>query len=297
MRCYLVVEYHYDLSALHQALLDANVEAVTPGRAFQAPPADPAGYWLPEVDFVLAVFPERSHWETPSALLLDLGVAIGKGIPVLLIAEPQRKIDASLAPLPLATISLHNQAGLTARITQFISQIDSSRRPVGEDAPRVDHRVLDAVDLDLEALRDQPQNPAQSAYRFEEIALRLLRAAGAEVEEGQNRDHGYDAAGWVPGTETLFPDPLLFEFKLLRQPRVESRTLAQLAGYVAQRGAAFGVMICFSTTPATVKWPDNQWPTVIAFEITDLVQQLRTQTLAALLRNRRNVAVHGGPLG
>lgn len=297
VRCYLVVEYRCDLSALHGALQEANVEVVTPEQAFQTPPVDAIGYWLPEVDFVLAVFPARSDWETPSALLLDIGVAIGKRIPVLLIAEPPRKVDTALAPLPLAKISLNNQPALNTRVKQFISSIDDSLRPVGEDAPRVDLRVLDAVSLDLEALRDQLFSPAQSGYRrFEEIALRLLRAGGADVEQGRNQDFGYDAAGWVPGTETLFPDPLLFEFKLLREPRVPQAALAQLSGYAARRGAGFGVMICFSISPAPVKWPDNTWPMVIAFEITDLVQQLRTQTLAAVLRNRRNVAVHGGPV-
>lgn len=295
MRCYLVVEYQYDLSALHRALHEANVETVIPERAFQTPPEDATGYWLPEVDFVLAVFPERSSWETPPALLLDIGVAIGKGIPVLLIAEPPRRVDASLAPLPLAAISLHNQAALTEQITRFISSIESSHRPVGEDAPRVDHRVLDAISLDLEALRDSPLDSGQSGYRFEEIALRLLRAAGAEVERG-NLDFGHDAAGWVPGTETLFSDPLLFQFKLLQEPRVPPATLAKLADYVARRGAGFGVMICFSTSPATIKWPENTSPSVIAFEIMDLLRQLRTQTLAAVLRNRRNAAVHGGPV-
>lgn len=297
MRCYVVVEYQHDLSALHRALQEANVEAVTPERAFQGPPADATGYWLPEVDFVLAVFPERSNWETPSALLLDIGVAIGKGIPVLLIAESPRKVDASLAPLPLATISLHNQTALTERITQFISSIESSRRPVVEDAPKVDHRVLDAISRDLEALRDRTLDSGQRGYRFEQIALRLLRAAGAEVEEGRNRDYEYDAAGWVPGTETLFSDPLLFEFKLFQEPRVHPAVLAQVADRVARRGASFGVIICFSTGPGIINWPDSAWPTVTAFDINDLLQQLRTQTLAAMLRNRRNVAVHGGPVG
>ncbi|WP_177227145.1 hypothetical protein [Nonomuraea pusilla] len=270
------------------------MEVVTPERALQAPPADATGYWLPDVDFVVAVFPARSGWETPSALFLDIGVAIGKHIPVLLIAEPPRKVDSSLAPLPLARVSLTNQPTLAARIKQFISVISNDFRPVGEDPPRVDHHMLDAISRDLEVLREQQLVSDQSAYLFEEIALRLLRAGGADVEAGNKQDMGYDAAGWVRGTETIFPDPLLFEFKLLREPRVAQQILAELAGKIAKRGASFGVIICFSIDPGPVRWPDSPWPLLIGFEITDLIQLLRGQTLAAVLRNRRNAIVHGG---
>ena len=292
VRCYLVVEYRCDLSALHEALSDANVEVTTPGHAFQMPPADATGYWLPDVDFVLAVFPARPDWETPPALLLDIGVAIGKGVPVLIIAEPPRKVDAALAPLPLARVSLGHKSALSARIDQFANAIVGGSRPVGDDVPAVDHRILDSVTLDLEVLRDQPFTP-QTSRQFSEIAMRLLRACGAEVEESRV-DGGYDAAGWVPGTETLFPEPLFFEFRLLRQAEVPRQKLDQLAGIAARRGGGFGVLIAFTLDSRPVPWPESAWPMVLTFEMTELIHELRQQSLAAVLRNRRNAVVHGG---
>lgn len=292
MRCYLVVEYDCDLSALHEALREANVEVVTPDNAFQAAPADVIGYWLPDVDFVLAVFPARSEWETPAALLLDIGVAIGRGVPVLVVAEPPRKVDAALAPLPLAKVPLGHRTALSARVNQFVNSIHGGPRPVGDDVPVLDHRILDSVTLDLEALKEQPFEP-RTSWQFAEIAMRLLRACGAELEESR-LDGGFDAAGWVPGTETLFPDPLLFEFRLLRRAEVPRQKLDQLAGIAARRGAGFGVLIAFSHDSEPVPWPDTTWPMILTFEINDLIQELRHQSLAAVLRNRRNAAMHGG---
>lgn len=292
VRCYLVVEYHVDLSALHEVLRDANVEVVTPDHAFQTPPSDAIGYWLPDVDFVVAVFPARSEWETPPALLLDVGVAIGRGTPVLVIAEPPRKVDAALAPLPVAKVPLGHRAALAARLNQFMSSVRSGSRPVGDDVPAVDHRILDAVTLELEALRAQPFDQ-RTARQFSEIAMRLLRACGAELEESR-RDGGYDAAGWVPGTETLFPDPLFFEFRLLRRAEVPRTKMDELAGIAARRGAGFGVLIGFSHDSEPVPWPDTTWPMILTFEIAELIQALRHRSLAAVLRNRRNAAVHGG---
>ncbi|WP_370345213.1 hypothetical protein [Catenulispora sp. MAP5-51] len=292
MRCYLVVEYRCDLSALHDALSDANVEVITPDHAFHMPPSDATGYWLPDVDFVLVVFPARPDWETPPALLLDVGVAIGKGVPVLVIAEPPRKLDAALAPLPLARVPLGHKTALSTRINQFASAIFGGSRPVGDDAPAVDHRILDSVTLDLEVLREQPFDARRAAHQFSEIAMRLLRACGAEIEESRV-DGGFDAAGWVPGTETLFPEPLFFEFRLLRRAEVPREKLDQLAGIAARRGGGFGVLIAFPLDSRPVPWPENTWPMVLTFEMTELINELRQQSLATVLRNRRNAVVHG----
>lgn len=294
MRCYLVVEYRCDLSALHEALRETNVEVVTPGRAFQGTPGDSTGYWLPDVDFVLAVFPARSEWETPAALLLDVGIAIGKGVPILIVAEPPRRLDAALAPLPLVRVPLGQKAALAARVSQFVNAIHGGVRPVGDDAPAVDHRLLDELTHDLEALREQPFDASQSPLQFEEITMRLLRACGAELEKSRP-DLGYrhDAAGWVPGTETVFPEPLFFEFRLLRRAEVPRQKLDELAGIAARHGGGFGVLICFSLDSEPIPWPEAIWPMVLAFEITDLIRQLRDRPLAAVLRNQRNAAVHG----
>lgn len=294
MRCYLVSEYPCDLTTLREALHTANIEPVGPDFAFQRVSANMVHYWFPEVDFVLVVFPVRSDLETPPALLLDIGVAIGKNVPVLLIAEPSRKIYTALAPLPLVNISLNNGPALSERIKQFANSIGGQIRPVGEDAPTIDPRVLDAFRIELDALHDLPIRPAESEYRFMEIALRLLRAGGADLEVS-NRDYGSDAAGWIPGTEDFFRDPILFEFKLVRQPRVAKAVLDQLSALTSRHGAALAVVIYFSPNREQIKWPESISPTIIAFEINELVQQLRDRSLAAVLRTRRNVVVHGGP--
>lgn len=126
--------------------------------------------------------------------------------------------------------------------------------------------------------------------------MRLLRACGAEVEESRV-DGGYDAAGWVPGTETLFPEPLFFEFRLLRRAEVPRQKLDQLAGIVARRGGGFGVLIAFPLDSERMPRPESTWPMVLTFEITELINELRHQSVAAVLRNRRNAAVHGSGTG
>jgi len=118
-----------------------------------------------------------------------------------------------------------------------------------------------------------------------------LLLLGAELEESRLVG-GDDAAGWVPGTETLFPEPLFFEFRLLRRAEVPRQKLDQLAGIAARRGAGFGVLVYFPLDSEPVRWPDTTWPMILTFEINDLIQELRHQSLAAVLRNRRNAAVH-----
>jgi hypothetical protein len=141
VRCYLVVEHHADLTPLRDVLAELGVDVVTPGQAFKAPSDSDLSRWVPEVDFVLAVFPEGAGWETPPALYLDIGVAIGSRLPVLIVADPSRRIDATLSPLVAVRAALGNRGALRSRIGQFLRIIGTGR--AGETQAALDAKNLD----------------------------------------------------------------------------------------------------------------------------------------------------------
>jgi hypothetical protein len=108
VRCYLIAEPPTDLSAVRAVLSDLDVEVVEPARAFDSASQVGRG-WLPDVDFVCALFSAEHGWETPASVYLEIGEAVGAGIPVLLVAEPPRRLDAALFPLPVVRVPVTNK--------------------------------------------------------------------------------------------------------------------------------------------------------------------------------------------
>lgn len=273
------------------------MEVVEPAHAFDAA-TRPGRGWLPEVDFLCVLFPAEAGWETPVSVLLEIGQAVGAGMPVLLVAEPPRRLDPALFSLSVARVPLNGKVALSVQLGRFLQSMHHPGS-VAMAAPVqvVDAAELDAISLELRSLRQTEGTGGGAAQvvarRLEETALRLLRAAGAEAEEAR-RDDGGDIAAWVPGTERFIPGPILVEVKLVRDQYIDRNSLNQLQLYALTRDAPWSLLLYYSWDPNRVVRlpPGEDWPTVMVFNIEDLVSELRRQPLAQILNNERNQLVH-----
>ncbi|MEU5554295.1 hypothetical protein ABZ738_31440 [Micromonospora sp. NPDC047793] len=280
-------------------LSDLDVEVVEPARAFDSTSQAGRG-WLPDVDFVCAIFPAEDGWETPAAMYLEIGQAVGADLPILLVAEPPRRLDPALFSLPVARVSATNKAALASQINLFLRSVG---RPSASMATsrHVDAAELSFIREELAGLREAFSltgggGTAQaSGMRLEQIALRLLRAAGAEAQETTGTDGIGDIAAWVPGTEKFIPGPLLVEVKIVRRPQIDRAVLDQLQLYALTRDAQWSILLYYRRDrDLKVQVPKGgTWPMVMVFDIEELASNLRQQTLAQVLNNERNSLVHG----
>ena len=283
-----------DLSILRTVLADLGVEAIEADRAFDRVP--PTG-WLPAVDFVCAVFSADAGWETPPVVYLEIGQAVGAAVPVLLIAEPRRRLDAALLPLRAVQVALANRVALSGQIALFLQSV-GHRPTLPAPASAVDSQELASALDELLGLRSADVQWQTVPRRLEEIALRLLRAAGADAEPTTGTEGIGDFAAWVPGTERFIPGPLLVEIKALRKPHIERATLDQLQLSAHTRDAQWSLLLYYKQDRDWhVRIPrDGTWPMVMVFDIEDLASHLRQRSLAEILNNTRNAIVHGiGP--
>jgi len=298
VRCYLIAEGPTDLSAVRAALSERGVEPVEPARAFDGPVLGGRG-WLPDVDFLCAIFPADHGWETPPAVYLEIGQAVGAGMPVLLIVEPSRRLDPSLSPLPAIRVPVVGTV-LASHIGLFLQSIGRPSTGVEPSRP-ADSAELSAVHDELRALRDtvtlggSGEARRTTGRRIEELALRLFRAAGAEAADATGADGNGDIAAWVPGTEQFIPGPLLVELKIVRDSILNRAILDQLQHYALTRGAQWSVLLYYRwDLRRKVRLPSGgTWPTVMVFDIEELARDLRHRTLAQILNNERNAIVHG----
>ena len=299
MRCYLVGEPIANLAGLRDALSRLDVTVVEAGAAFDSAPSTGSG-WIPTVDFLCAVFSSETGWETPVSIYLEIGQALGAGLPVLVIAEPPRKLDPALSPLRVVRVPISNQVALTSHVRRFL---DSIGRGETTEAPpsNVERQRLASVRHDLADFRRELRTldaTSQVGHRLEQIAVRLFEAAGAELQPARQHNDSADFAVWIPGTEKFLSGPLLVEVKLLRTPRVEYRTLRQLQELALRRGSPLSLLLYFKVArDRPVQWPDHAARAgVIALDIEDLTQRLEEQNLAQIVKNERNALIHGvGP--
>jgi hypothetical protein len=302
VRCYLIAEPPADLSAVRTVLSDLDIEVIEPGRAFDTA-SDTSRGWIPDVDFVCAIFSAELRWETPASLFLEIGQAIGAGVPVVLVAEPPRRLDAALFPLPIVRIPVTNKPALATHLRLFLQSVG---QPLAAMAPprAPNPAELGVIRNELIELRSHAAHTVNGesaqwiGQRIEEIALRLFRAAGADAQETTHTDGIGDFAAWVPGTERFIPGPLLVELKMVRHSQIDRAVLDQLQLYAMTRDAPWSVLLYYRLdAERIVRLPKGgAWPTVMVFDIEELALNLREQTLAQILNNERNAIVHGvGP--
>jgi hypothetical protein len=240
-------------------------------------------------DFAVAVLPatgpEGTMVTTPSAVYLEAGIALGRGLPLIVLTE---NADANLPGIgDLASdvwtvAGVKDEASVRLHLSLF-SKVLATRRPgIGTD-PR--------AASPLPVLAVPASEPiGVRARRLEELVLFLLEAAGAMVEEpdSSGRDGGVDAAVLVPGAERAL-GPVLIEVKALRGHGL-STAMRQLATFVIERGASLGLVV--------YDGPHQEQPLlsglpVLGMQVDELRRQVESGTLGRTLIQARNSFVHG----
>jgi hypothetical protein len=285
-----------DLSAARRALSGLDVEVIEPDRVFDTATRTGRG-WLPQVDFLCVLFPAESGWESPASVFLEIGQAVGANMPVLLVAEPPRRLDAALFSLPVVRVPATSAIALTGQFKLFLESVGAPAI-AGTVPQTVDPEAassLSAIRQELSGLRlaDYASSASAFGHTLEVLALRLLRTAGAEAENARTDDGTGDIAAWVPGTEKFIPGPLVVEVKIVRDPIILRRTLNALQLYALTRDAPWSLLLYYKWDHnMKVHLPPGDWSAVMLFDIEELAARLEHTPLAQVLNNERNTLIH-----
>lgn len=295
MRCLLIAPLEANTDELIDVLAAHNAEterSFDVGAGVGLARAD-----LAQFDFALALLPD--HPGAPSAataaIYVEIGVVVGRGLPVLVFTAPDSPAPAALAGLTSVTASLDNVDALRLHIGLFLRTLASEPRTAAHRAQPVGDTLAAATRARLKHLR-RPDPDPRKPFDFEDIALDLLRGSGALVEQRSfaGGDTGVDAAAFVEGTEEQL-GTLVVQCKWSnRQPPLDSwiRSRDRLSDYVLQSPRAFGLFIYGIADASEVRIP----PTNLVFTVSidQLVADLADRSLPDLLIQARNRLVHQG---
>ena len=296
-QCLVIAPSFADLSALRTVLAELDITATTTTQLLAG--AQLATVPLDEYSFAVAVLPASGPGgtpaETPATILLEAGIALGRGIPLIVLAEdPDEDLPAlgGLASNVWTIGGAKDAASIRLHLTLFTKVLEITE-PTRNSVPR--HLAPPTVPQRT-STAETTGRPGESlqerARSLEREVLTLLQAGGAEVESEAVSSGGdrVDAAALIPGTEQIL-GPVLIEVKALRGQRGLSATVDQLTAFLVRSKAMLGLVVYDG--PHQTPRPARGFPIVAIMHIDELREHVRQGSLGSALIYARNAAIHG----
>ncbi|MEU6824798.1 hypothetical protein ABZ921_29565 [Streptomyces atriruber] len=258
--------------------------------------------WLTEdtadVDFLCAVL-DGTGRDEPPAIYLEIGVALGRELPVLIISEPNRRIPLAIAGLQRVEVDLGNTEAIAQHLHSFTSALDS-RTPFKRELSRglkPEKGMSVRLRAQLDALSLEPNNwgsnPAELAYEYERLVHDILSTAGAESSSSRT-DEGFDLAAWIDHASEILGGPILVQCKIAakidrKALQVAAEKFTRTLGF---RSVKFGIIVYHSLENPHRKTPLHTSYPVWAFSASELIDMAEQDSLSDTIITLRNELMH-----
>lgn len=291
MRCLLIAPLDVDTSGVRDALKELALKYVLSTRVGAG--ATLASTDLTAFDFAIAVlrYKRGGNRLTPgiTSVLVETGIALGAGLPVLIIGDQKSDIPAALSRLPVVATDLSDSQTLSLHLRLFskgLAAVEAHTQRQGHDYAALSATQVLEFRSQLESAR-----LAESGRGLLRLALNVLRSAGVQGERALQRFEVSDGAFYVPGHEQDL-GYVLVELKAGGRVTAKGLNAAQrkLQDAVLSRNGGLGLLIFDDPhqPPPTLQVT----PLVIALSFDQLLDELARRPLAEVLLEARNAAVH-----
>jgi hypothetical protein len=288
VRTLLIAPSGSELGVLRQVLEEAGLSPTSSldlGAGIALANAD-----LSPLQAAVVVLPLKRNRRGLQAVLLETGIAAGRGLPLLIIVSPDQSIPTALATIQVVKTDLTNREALSLHVGLFVKALRApANAPIEASSARrsapLSPEIADHFETRLASLIGSPLSSRE--FAIEQIVVDLLASAGANIEYG-GQDRGFDAAAFLPGEEERL-GLLVIEVKdrLDRASRIKAER--QLQSYVIDARAGLGLLLYLSST-STASTPTT--PLVLSMPIRELLSELRVLPLSRVLVRARNEAIH-----
>ncbi|GAA3033672.1 hypothetical protein Aglo01_41510 [Actinokineospora globicatena] len=144
----------------------------------------------------------------------------------------------------------------------------------------------------LERLHELDSGESRIQYQAYEIWVRdLLETAGADISTPTDKEErGFDLAAAVPSMPSYF-GPLIVEVKVVTSSRSLFDAALRLGDRVAKENISLGLLL-FDDAKVQVPLKIEAVPRVVYLGFRQLLDALRNNSLARVVMDTRNEAVH-----
>lgn len=289
--CFISAPAGADTSVLRTALDELSIRwfdvvSTRPGHSLR----DTLELAIARSDFVCAVIPANCELQNT---FFELGIALGKGRPLLLFVEKGVILPSTIQELQYALVESWAPEAIKLHLRAFLEHarlIPSSTRPRLKGLKKIDSR---------QALRELKSFEADAGvnYRgtaFENFVSNLFAKSGAIVSLHPPDDRGTDLALWIDELEPVISNPLLVETKW-GQINIGNLMAAetQLRSYLGKAPARVGLVVYYDILKRSYPPVVAEWPLVIRLSIEELIQLLAEGQFVSRIREWRNQVAHG----
>lgn len=248
------------------------------------------------VDFVIAfIGPERA---VPN-VILEIGIAVGMGRPVLLFAEQGAQIPFDLTGLTIRTVDPSNVESLIEEVDRFLESRTELQKlafsaPLAvEQAPK---RLRDVPPrAEIQRIRNISAHGASPAQLESELS-RLLSSIGWTVAEARPsvRNQVPDLAVWIDEVQKDIGNPLAIEVKSSLRPIDLESVLAQVSRYLSSVGARAGIVLYAGPTLALRDNLAQTSPPIFAFSLEEFANLIERNRFPDALKSSIAAAKRAG---
>lgn len=209
------------------------------------------------------------------AVVLEIGAALGQGLPVIIVAmnaSAAADLEPALRELPMVSV-IGNASAVGARLAETLRAAMEAEEQTSRSARRRERSERTAM-------------PSQDTD-FETKVAAILRERGARVvaePAGPELDKRADLAIWIDGLSHPSFNPILVETKVQPDASIAEKQLRQL---LAAYQCVLGLVVVPGDMP--VKWQVNSTSAVATIGSSNLEHE----DLVRLLSDGRNRWAHG----
>jgi hypothetical protein len=283
-RCFISARYGVQLDTLQTVLDDANIEwAWAQNNRHGATAVETISQAIKRADFVVGVVTDD---ELNGNVMIEVGIAIGLEIPVLLLTTAKKPLPFDLASFRHFNTNLGNRKLLSLQLDLFIRSLAPSksdqRRPVTPSSGQ------------LGRVRDRPA-PKLFGSALEQNIAAAIHQAGGRVSIPSQSDQKVtpDLLMWLPEIDTELFNPAAIEAKKTIGAQDLPDLQQRLGEFVSNSNLGCGLIIVNSVFLARNLAKIMPHPFVFITSLGDFRSKLQQGELAAWIRQERNRLAHG----
>lgn len=246
---------------------------------------------IAKADFMCAVLASGFHTEN---VLFEIGLARGRGRPLLLITEPSMAVPSMLESVTVARVGALDRDAMDLHLDTFLAHASSPKR---ESHAKLKQQ-LRPVEVPWAAgeLSDIESGGVGGEYRLARLLAHLFRLSGAVVSEAPaGREYNADMALWIDELEGPLGNPLLVEVKVdLRSENDWRVAVNEFRGSLDKAHARTGLLIHLRPKESGRRIPVGGDSLIVSFSADEILHLLAGGRFAEGLVSRRNYAMHGG---
>lgn len=283
-RCFISARYGLDLSALQRALEQNEVEwQWAQGPAAETSLMESISVAINSADLVLGVFSDESI--NPN-VALEVGYALGRGVPVVLLTTGAVTIPFDLAAFRRLRTDLHDPKLLAFQIDLLLRSLEMpkrAKRPVGASPSSFAGIVV-----------GKPTPKLFDSALEQSVAAAIFSAGGrVTMPDASSGGRAADLLMWLPELDKDLFNPAAIEAKKTIGLQDLPGTQTRLGQFVRASGFGCGLIVVNSVALARNLSRLAPFPYVFLISLSDFKDKLGKGELASWIRQERNRLAHG----